>query len=259
MKPNPLILSFILVIQLFTLSVSAHEAPLIFSDKAHLKGPSKDSLIRVAVWNVLKAERSGFNFEFEKLRKTSDLMLLQEVSLNQRTLNAFESQEFEWVMAESTGTAIMTRFHHHSPRGVLSRDGQPITNTPKSSTLIKVPVQGVNLLVVSTHAINFTLNGPFERQLKALAREIAAHDGPILWAGDFNTWNRSRRNLLFKLTAELGLTAAPVINEPRSLILDHAFTRGLHVDGLWVLDNFTSSDHWPLYLTIKLLTQDQNP
>lgn len=237
------------------------EAPLHFGPEVSLPQASHSHSLRVAVWNILKESRSGFEDEFHRLARNSDLMLLQEVLLNTRAERAFASlPDSSWVMAEAwkqngapTGTAILSAFQFLFPIGLLSPDTEPVSFTPKSSVSFLVPVRGQkqSLMVVNTHAINFTTNGPFLRQLKSVAQLISRHQGPVIWAGDFNTWRESRWDILYDQTEVLGLKPVAFADEPRKFILDHIFVRGLKVTRAQVLSDFQSSDHWPLYFIAK--------
>jgi len=235
--------------------------PLIQGPQKNLPRLEAEQEIRITVWNILKGEREIFKEEFSHLAKYSDLMLLQEALLTPGQQKLFSSfREFRWVMADAweksgapTGAAALSRYKITRPQALLSRDGQPISNTPKSSVLFEIPIQdGRTLLVVSTHAINFTLNGPFQRQIETLGQIIAAHQGPVLWAGDFNTWRGSRRDLLTSTAKAAGLSEIPFDPDPRHLVLDHAFVRDLTVESAAIMDAFEGSDHWPLYLEVRL-------
>ena len=52
------------------------------------------------------------------------------------------------------------------------------------------PITGTDqqLLVVNVHAINFVMLHTFEAFIKQLISAMKNHHGPILLAGDFNTW-----------------------------------------------------------------------
>lgn len=236
---------------------SSLEAPLITGPKVSLPSPSQSKILRVTVWNVQKGHHSRFQKEFTHLSENSDLMLLQEVLLHKEKRKALAARrDATWVMAEAwrrngvpTGTAILSAFQFFFSFGLLSPDSEPIANTPKSSVSFVMPIKGQTqpLLVVNTHAINFTRNWAYTRHMQSVSRFISSHEGPVLWAGDFNTWRSSRWKILHDEVKILGLSAVSFKKDPRNLVLDHVFVRGLKVSGAQVLNRFRSSDHWPIY------------
>jgi endonuclease/exonuclease/phosphatase (EEP) superfamily protein YafD len=141
----------------------------------------------------------------------------------------------------------------HSP------DFEPLVGTPKSATFVKYPVSGKEheLLVVSVHGINFETNGAFKRQMRQLKTEIEKHEGPVLLAGDFNTWNHSRSSHLSSLISRLGLVEASYKNGEARLsfaghFLDHIYTRGVVVNNALVVAESIGSDHKPFLLDFSI-------
>lgn len=143
-------------------------------------------------------------------------------------------------------------------QSVLTAHHEPILNTPKVSLVTEYRLADLSetLLTINSHLINFVHSAKFAAQLQELEFTLAAHRGPILFAGDFNTWNRSRAALLNQVASRLGLT--PVIFAPHhdkqlkrflfSPPLDYIFYRGLseRPASAYVLDNIASSDHKPM-------------
>jgi len=98
--------------------------------------------------------------------------------------------------------------------------------------------------------------GPYEAQLDALGKVLAAHAGPVVLAGDFNTWSEARERALAGLAARLALEPALPNSDTRSRFFgrpaDWAYARGVEV-----LDAtapvVTASDHNPLLVTLRVL------
>ena len=44
------------------------------------------------------------------------------------------------------------------------------------------------------------------RQMAAAKQIIAAHEGPVLLSGDFNTWRGARMNLIDEIAGDLGFS-----------------------------------------------------
>ena len=76
---------------------------------------------------------------------------------------------------------------------------EPWIRTPKAVGITEFALTDSQqtLAVVNIHGINFTLGvGDFARQLADIRSVIEAHEGPVIVAGDFNTWNRRRADEL---------------------------------------------------------------
>lgn len=250
---------FTLVTVFAFLSLNVYAA-LLSGGSAEKTAVTGDEL-RVTVWNIYKGESDEAKQELEALKNESDLLLLQEVYLS----NVIESRwgldtVFEWIFASAwrrtggpTGTAIIGRVAPVYEESLISQDTEPFANTPKSSVLAEYAIEGSDqtLLVVSTHALNFTFIGPFERQLYQIAEKVKNHQGPLIWAGDFNTWNWGRWNKLYEVTGELGLAPVQVLKQERFLVLDHIFVRGFEFEHLELLKDWKTSDHWPMKVNLR--------
>lgn len=216
----------------------------------------------LSTWNIHKEQGVEFLAEFKSLLEVSDIVAVQEGLLTEATKNQWNNDYgFEWNFASAwidsggpTGTAVMSRLHVDEALAVITSVTQPIANTPKSSLISYYVIEGTSdrLMVLSTHAINFTFMGPYRTQLNELAAIIQQHPGPVIWTGDFNTWNGSRMDFLLEVTASLGLTLAVMENESRGQKLDHIFTRGVTVESGRVFDQWNTSDHKPLWIKARL-------
>jgi len=140
--------------------------------------------------------------------------------------------------------------------GCTLREFEPIFMLPKSAIVARFPIAGSSktVAIANLHGVNFTLLlGSFRKQIEAVAAELASHDGPIVFAGDFNTWSDDRSALLRSVAARLGLTAVEVHPDGRrrtlGLHLDHMFVRGLSVVRAQAPE-VKSSDHNPILVTL---------
>jgi endonuclease/exonuclease/phosphatase (EEP) superfamily protein YafD len=95
------------------------------------------------------------------------------------------------------------------------------------------------------------------------------HDGPIIMAGDFNTWNQARLNLVKEMTREMKLKEVTDFPEGRTtgntgsafwndvlgvagdLPLDRVFFSDFIPIAARVL-NYDTSDHQPILVRLKL-------
>jgi endonuclease/exonuclease/phosphatase (EEP) superfamily protein YafD len=219
--------------------------------------------IRVVSWNIHKQDDEGWQRDLARFAAASDLLLLQEAKLDQELRDIIESAEHGWVMASS----FIYRDHD---MGVLSaartsplascteRIGEPLIVIPKSSVVTWYPIAGVAepLAVVNVHAINFTLTlGAYEAQFAALANALASHRGPIIFAGDLNTWTDARRDVIRATAAKLGLVETRLDDDKRTVFLgkqlDHILVRGLDVVEVTAIP-VRSSDHNPLRATMRV-------
>lgn len=129
---------------------------------------------------------------------------------------------------------------------------------------------GRDLQVINVHGLNFDRSGQrFIAQMRDLAEKVALHEGPLVFAGDFNTWSQARVRALAGIVRGLGLTEVvadsgsgrtgsvgralnPLVGVDPSLHLDRVFVRGLRsVEAHW-LESYDASDHVPLYAQLEL-------
>ena len=98
---------------------------------------------------------------------------------------------------------------------------------------------------------------------------MAAHEGPIIMAGDFNTWNQKRLDLVKEITRDVKLKEVTDFPQGRTtgdtksewwnkalgvdsdLPLDRVFFNGFDPTAARIL-NYDSSDHWPIQVKLEL-------
>ena len=112
------------------------------------------------------------------------------------------------------------------------------------------------LAVANIHAINFSLSvDAYRAQLAAIAAVLSTHAGPIVFAGDFNTWNDAREESFRATAAALGLREIEYADDRRALFLghpvDHILVRGLAAADPMAIP-VRSSDHNPVRATLRL-------
>ena len=231
--------------------------------------------VRFLDWNVYKGTRARFGSEFARLTREADVIVLQEMSTHgagrgpQANVTAVGGRSY--VMAHAiryrdglAGCATGATANPVRSKVLLTSDSEPIVGTPKSSvvTVYRIASSGDELLVANTHGMNlagkFTFDlEPFRRQLAAVSEEIARHCGPVVWAGDFNTHDREKTDLLLAETVRLGLTHVEVaeshrlMKSPDGFVLDHVFARGLRDVRARAMPG-NGSDHTAIELTFRL-------
>ena len=218
--------------------------------------------LRVVSWNIHKGEDDGWQADLARYAGENDLVLLQEAVLSAPMRGVIERAGHDWRMSgafsvrgEDRGVLVAARV---SPvDGCVLREFEPLFRLPKSALVTRFPLAGTSktLAVSNLHGINFTvvLLGSFRSQLEAVAKELQGHDGPIVFAGDFNTWTDERHAILESVTTKLGLTAVPVNPDGRrrtlGLPLDHLYVRGFSVLSAKAPE-VKSSDHNPILVTL---------
>jgi endonuclease/exonuclease/phosphatase (EEP) superfamily protein YafD len=227
--------------------------------------------VNLLVWNMYKAYHNAWEADFRRLIEDKDLVLLQESILNTRHDPIFQTPDpFEWVMAKShrnlktlavTGVKTGSTVKSNAQNFLISPDLEPIFKTPKLLLATTYPVINSRkiLLVINVHAINFVSLKKYNRQIEQIIEAARDHDGPVILAGDFNTWNSLRLRSLHDLAKKMELHEVPLERTTRMLHfnrhLDHVFYRGLEFQKAEVFA-VRSSDHYPI--TVEFSIADQS-
>jgi endonuclease/exonuclease/phosphatase (EEP) superfamily protein YafD len=130
---------------------------------------------------------------------------------------------------------------------------------PKAALITRYRIKGRDdtLAVVNVHAINFTFGtGEYGAQLEAAAEALRDHRGPIIFAGDFNTWNDERSAVVRSIAHKLSLSPVNLAVDERTRfmgehIFDWIYSRGLELlaASAW---RVTSSDHNPVIASFRM-------
>jgi endonuclease/exonuclease/phosphatase (EEP) superfamily protein YafD len=219
-------------------------------------------------WNVYKQNRTNGTFqnfiEAELSKHSIDLMLFQEAAFSDDRQCLFEGFAFDAAAnleynQRFFGVLTACRTPSLEAKAYLSQEREAFIGTHKSLLLCRYAVEGDEiLLVVNMHAINFREQRAFANESERLKTLLAEYDGPVIVAGDFNTWSRSRLVYLESIVASLGLRRVPMGKEGgvKSVFgnpLDLIFYRGLRPHDCKVLDDGNISDHNPIYVQFEIL------
>lgn len=213
-------------------------------------------------WNMFKARKRNWLEDITLVAQDADFVLLQEAVLHGDKAHPFHLDSgFEWVMGQNfahrlkqgrtSGVKTGSRIASVAQRMFRSPDLEPVIRLPKTilATEYDIRGQGENLLLLNIHAVNFVSAQKFARQIDQLVAVIKVHIGPIILAGDFNTWNPRRMSILFQAVEACRLQHVPIA-APRwhhlGQALDHVFYRGVQFKNAWAMLNIKSSDHIPL-------------
>lgn len=223
--------------------------------------------IEILLWNVFKCKRKGWQEDFNILIQNKDLVLLQEAIINSPFDSAFKnSSQYQWIMARSfknektkveNGVKTGANIEAEASYLLASAHSEPISKTKKMllATIYPLNINGQSLLVVNSHILNFVTFVKYKAHVDQVFDIINAHDGPILLAGDFNTWNRKRLRYFHRLALSFSLKEIELMRKPRLnhlwKHLDHAFCRGLRILDTQVHTDIHSSDHFPISLSLQ--------
>jgi endonuclease/exonuclease/phosphatase (EEP) superfamily protein YafD len=242
------------------------------------EGETADALgrrpLRLLVWNIHKQGDSGWERDLSAFATASDVVLLQETVLRPPLRDILEDSGLRWVMASSfllgaDDIGVLTATRIAPIASCTQRVVEPLIRIPKSAVISWLPIANTRtdaradaragsretLAIANVHSINFELAPDVYRaQLEALADALAGHRGPIIFAGDFNTWNDARDAVVAEIAVRLGLTELNLRLDQRAVFfgrhLDHIFIRGLQLIDVGAIP-VTSSDHNPLAATLR--------
>lgn len=133
---------------------------------------------------------------------------------------------------------------------------EPLLKTPKVTLAALFKTKESELLVINVHAINFTGMKSFQKNIEQARSIILAFRGPIIIAGDFNTWNVKRLAAIKHLASHLNLDETLLYPDLRTKYfrkpVDYIFTRGLKLLRAHAID-LKSSDHNPLCAEFEII------
>ncbi|MDW6017848.1 endonuclease/exonuclease/phosphatase family protein [Vibrio plantisponsor] len=250
--------------QLITVGENSVGQPLVCYQDDNALPLDKQGQLSLLVWNIYKQNREGWSEELSRLSSDAQLLLLQEASLNTGLKQWLSEQGWEGnqvnafkVMGESAGVINLARTTPNLACGYTAME--PWLRLPKSGIYARYPLSnGQVLAVVNLHAVNFTYGtDEYQLQLQALANELSQHTGPIIVAGDFNSWSEERMSVMKQVLTSLGLSEVVFSPDNRvrfisGLPLDHVFYRGLKLEKAKAPES-DASDHTPLLLSFSLL------
>lgn len=240
---------------------AAHESLITVGAWSEKVLPQKD--VKVLVWNVYKGKDPRWEEEFRQIIRGHDLVLLQEAVTDHRMPKIWRDNfnKYAWNMAasfhlnptEATGVVIGARAECFDLKYVRTKSRELFMLTPKIALMSQFKIEGREdkLLVVNTHSLNFTTTNLFIKSVEDKIREIENHKGPVIFGGDFNTWNTRRWILLVQMLSQLKLYPVDFKDDPRFFKLDHIFVRGINIHKNEVLHGFKGSDHIPLELLLS--------
>jgi len=232
----------------------------------HCQTTSLPDTFGLLCWNVYKNNQKHPRFKNflhkEVERRNVDLILFQEASF--RDNHHFDIPHFSYDAAanlefrgEFYGVLTASRIESTRAKAYLSEGRESMFGPHKSLLLSEYSFDnGSTLLVLNVHAINFRENQRYSKELERFLDLLKEHKGPMILAGDFNSWNNKRMNKLQKIAEKLSLTAVSFkeTGKVKSFMgkeLDFVFYRGVELVDAVVMDEHKLSDHNPLFVCFR--------
>jgi endonuclease/exonuclease/phosphatase (EEP) superfamily protein YafD len=224
--------------------------------------------ITLLTWNMFKQSRSNWLTDFQQLSLDQDLLILQEATMDESLDTVLSASPYHWLMTtafyyQDNATGVLTASRIPSTRHCALYANEPLIQIPKSILVSSYSLAGTNqhLLVANVHGINFSLGlETYRKQFKALGTILREHAGPLILAGDFNTWSDDREAILDQLSKDLSLQQVEYESHHRITVfgnpIDHVYYRGLELVQA-SSPHVSSSDHNPLLVTFKLNAAQQ--
>ena len=230
--------------------------------ETHKPGLDPES-ISVLNWNIYKGNAEGWQQDLSSFAKSHDVMTIQEAHLDDELSGLLQKNNFKWVMnaafhLNGDAAGVMTVANSNVIGSCGFQNNEPIIRVPKATLVSYYNIDGHDskLLVANIHGINFTFGvEAYREQLDQLFDSIQHHDGPMIVAGDFNSWSDDRMAEVMQLIDKLSLSSLDYhVNNKTHIFgnaIDHVFYRQLHPVNkkVWQV---SSSDHNPISVTFRL-------
>jgi len=278
LKTNFAFRALIIILVALTVSCRGHGATRI----AEFSGQDQTLPASIAVvnWNAQKGKHPEFAKDLKLLleQEEPDIVFLQEAKADlfepDRMGGYFaEAWSYPWPGGKTVGVMTLSRVPPVRIEPVPTKYREFGVTAPKVSLVTEYPlITGENLLAVNVHLLNFERWSvkKISHQLEDLKSIMANHSGPIIMAGDFNTWNQKRLQLVKKITGDLELNEVTdfpqgrttggtgsefwneVLGVENDLALDRVFFFGFKPTSAQVL-NYSTSDHRAILVKLKLI------
>jgi endonuclease/exonuclease/phosphatase (EEP) superfamily protein YafD len=227
-------------------------------------GTLDPSLIRLASWNLHKEGDPGWQSDLGRLISETDVLLVQEAGVSTEFRAVIEKAGLSWLLSsafEYLGSeyGVLTATRVRPQKACTLRAYEPLLGIPKAMLITHYRLAGRDetLAVANLHAINFTLDvDAYRAQLEAVADVLSSHRGPMVVAGDFNTWNNERDAAVRALAARLSLMSPVFEGDARTHFMgDHIFDR-VYAKGVEFVTatawSVASSDHNPVLVSFRI-------
>lgn len=220
----------------------------------------------VVCWNIHKKNsvHAGFTPYLQNLVREEkiDFFLFQEAGFKDKkhcvlTDFSFDAAANLEIRGKFYGVLSASRVESEKAQAYLSEGRESFIGTHKSLLVSLYPFDdGSKLLILNVHAINFRETGRYNQEMERLSALMREHKGPMIVAGDFNSWNKKRMQKLHEIREKLSLEMVPFnqIDKVKSFMgnhLDFILYRGVELLHYKVYKNHGLSDHNPLFATFR--------
>lgn len=214
-------------------------------------------------WNVMKNSKNGWEKDFLRLSWNQDLMFIQEADLTEKLAEILRNGQYHWDLSvafkyrgSEIGVLTASKVKPYFLCTLSSKE--PLTFIPKTIVVTLYALSGTDqsLAAVNLHLINFSLStSEYRSQLHQLETFLSKHEGPIIVAGDFNSWKNKRMEVVNGFVENLKLNGVTFKVNNRATFFGHnvdfVFYRGLEPVTA-TTPGVKSSDHNPMLVTFKL-------
>lgn len=222
--------------------------------------------LKILVWNIFKGVKHPLFEKFPMISGNYDMVLLQEAYTTPEMLTMFSKTPFRYTLAgsyiyrpQNVVTGVATGFNVEPLKEVplRSKYNEPIVDAPQMCLASYYQLSsGKTLLVLNVHAINFVPSEHLFDQLEQLRKHISGHQGPVILAGDFNTWDEKKTKYLKRIAKILSLAPVTFKDDHRKTFrgypLDHVYFRGLDLITAKTFEMKEYSDHNPIEATFGI-------
>ncbi|MDY6991806.1 MAG: endonuclease/exonuclease/phosphatase family protein, partial [Pseudomonadota bacterium] len=252
----------LLFASLFLSSCHLQPAPQVIIKRGQFSQLNLATPIKLLNWNIAKKNQlATWQQDLKEILTTlqPDLLLIQEALIDIHSKDVFTLKQRGWYFApnlfnpyQQTYAGVLTASHAEAltAQSLITRNFEPAAKTPKTSLITEYALaqSEQTLWVTNVHAINFVSIDKFTAQLQQLEQKLRQHSGPLIMAGDFNTWNQTRLSLLTQMAKRLQLQLLCFTPQDQAHIrhfllsppLDHIFYRGVYPYRSQVLMNIFS-------------------
>ena len=232
-------------------------------------------------WNIEKGADADWIADLAQIAAAERVLLIQEAALDPETQALPLPRDFTSRQYFAAGyrqgniqTGVLTASPWVASHHCALTAWEPWLGTPKATSVTRYDLdrgqvtgnsgrreaRGTKpnpLMVVNLHAVNFAVGlEAYIEQFVAIGEVIMTHEGPLILAGDFNTWSEDRQEWLAGFMARHQLEAVTFSPDHRTTVfsrpIDHIYTRGLAVIDASIV-TVDSSDHNPLLMTVRWL------
>ena len=224
--------------------------------------------LKICVWNIWK-QSGGQQFlkEFQKVIDGSDLIMCQEALLAPNAFEIFAPSGFEAIHAATyrrldgarDGVLTMSRVQSLMEGiRIISTTAEPFVKTTKAAliTFYKTDNEiGKNsLAIVNIHSTLLRRPKTAGSEIRRILEFLENHNGPMIFAGDFNTFTPAYFQEMATALYELGFKHADIVDDPRIKLarLDQVFYKGILLKSVNVDVSYKHSDHFPIFCEFVL-------